>query len=120
MLTRLGVDSQTVGTINQLQKCRTVEAAALDMVITWRNLNYKLYRYKVPKLIPPLINKIQLISSQTAKYLGLILDRKLSWNSPIEDTSAELCISYDLQTGALESNHILPLELYDRKVADQL
>ena len=42
-------------------------------------------KYKIPVLKPPLLKGIPLKFSQTAKYLGLILDSKLSWNLMLED-----------------------------------
>ena len=36
-------------------------------------------RYKIDKFIPPKLNGFRLKTAESAKYLDIILDRKLSW-----------------------------------------
>lgn len=42
-------------------------------------------KYKIPKLHPPTIKGVKLNFSNEAKYLGLILDKKLNWKSNIRE-----------------------------------
>ncbi|KAL7725151.1 hypothetical protein ACLKA6_018676 [Drosophila palustris] len=44
-------------------------------------------RYKVPTLIPPKLKDSALSFSNSAKYLGLVLDKKLDWNQSTHDRS---------------------------------
>jgi len=36
-------------------------------------------RYKIPQLNPPTLNNCNLSSSDHARYLGLVLDKRLKW-----------------------------------------
>lgn len=42
-------------------------------------------KYKIPTLRPPRLNNVRLGFSNSAKYLGVILDRKLLWNLNTEE-----------------------------------
>ena len=42
-------------------------------------------KYKIPNLRPPKLNNVRLEISDRAKYLGVILDKKLLWNYNLEE-----------------------------------
>ncbi|KAL7726161.1 hypothetical protein ACLKA6_002663 [Drosophila palustris] len=42
-------------------------------------------RYKIPTLVPPKLKNSTLTFSESARYLGLVLDRKLNWNLNIQE-----------------------------------
>ncbi|XP_041449660.1 LOW QUALITY PROTEIN: uncharacterized protein LOC121404391, partial [Drosophila obscura] len=42
-------------------------------------------KYKIPSLNPPILNGCRLSFSDSASYLGLVIDKKLSWNLSIKD-----------------------------------
>jgi len=47
-------------------------------------------KYKVPKIILPKLHQTRLTLSNQAKYLGVILDKKLHWTDNILDSSLRL------------------------------
>ncbi|KAL7726270.1 hypothetical protein ACLKA6_008450 [Drosophila palustris] len=50
-------------------------------------------RYKVPTLIPPKLKDSALSFSDSAKYLGLVLDKKLDWNQSTHDRCRKATIA---------------------------
>ncbi|KAL7725088.1 hypothetical protein ACLKA6_016161 [Drosophila palustris] len=50
-------------------------------------------RYKVPTLIPPKLKNSALSFSDSAKYLGLVLDKKLDWNQSTHDRCRKATIA---------------------------
>ncbi|KAM8702325.1 hypothetical protein ACLKA7_004989 [Drosophila subpalustris] len=42
-------------------------------------------RYKIPTLVPPKLKNSTLTFSESARYLGLVLDRKQNWNLNIQE-----------------------------------
>ncbi|KAL7744030.1 hypothetical protein ACLKA6_001260 [Drosophila palustris] len=50
-------------------------------------------RYKVPTLIPPKLKDSALSFSDSAKYLGLVLDKKLDWNQSTYDRCRKATIA---------------------------
>jgi len=50
-------------------------------------------KYKVPKLVLPKLHQTRLILSNQAKYLGVILDKKLHWTNNILDRTRKAAIA---------------------------
>ncbi|KAL7726147.1 hypothetical protein ACLKA6_002617 [Drosophila palustris] len=76
-LTGLGVEGRLVRLINQLLTSRAVTSTLGSSTLT--------RRYKIPTLVPPKLKNSTLTFSESARYLGLVLDRKLNWNLNIQE-----------------------------------
>jgi len=50
-------------------------------------------KYKVPILVPPKLHQTRLTFSNQAKYLGVILDKKLLWTDNILDRTRKAAIA---------------------------
>jgi len=50
-------------------------------------------KYKIPQLKPPKLKETNLSFSESAKYLGLVLDKKLDWNLNIQERSRKAIVA---------------------------
>ncbi|KAL7725890.1 hypothetical protein ACLKA6_000657 [Drosophila palustris] len=76
-LTGLGVEGRLVRLINQLLTSRAVTSTLGSSTLT--------RRYKIPTLVPPKLKNSTLTFSESARYLGLVVDRKLNWKLNIQE-----------------------------------
>ena len=51
-------------------------------------------KHKIPLFKPPTLNGVELLPKDKAKYLGLILDRKLHWKLNLEDRCRKACVAF--------------------------